>query len=72
MGFPGTIVIGSINYINYVVDICMSLAEHGFKKILLVSSHGGNVQAMNTVIREVASRTDAILAGGNVLLPHHG
>ena len=63
MDFPGTIAIGSINYINYVVDICMSLAEHGFKKILLVSGHGGNVQAMNTVIREVASRTDAILAG---------
>ena len=43
MDFPGVISISSETFINYVVDVCNSLAHQGFKKILLMNGHGSNV-----------------------------
>ena len=41
-GFPGTITIETSTYMSFVKDILKSIAKAGFKKILVVSTHGGN------------------------------
>jgi creatinine amidohydrolase len=42
-GFPGTISIGSETYIQVLVDLVESLARSGFRRIVLLNAHGGNI-----------------------------
>ena len=49
MGYPGTVTLRPETYVGLVQDILDSLAESGFRRILLVNGHGGNAPA-----REVA------------------
>ena len=37
MDFPGSINIHYEHFIQYVLDICKSLAYHGFKKMILIN-----------------------------------
>lgn len=53
MDFPGGITIGWETYVNYMIDICVSLAHHGFRKILLVNGHGSNHHLLQLVVRQV-------------------
>lgn len=46
MNFPGTVSIPQRLFIDYVYEICKCLNSHGFKKIILVNSHGGNSEAL--------------------------
>lgn len=62
MDFPGTITINGQTFINYVLDICKSLAHHGFKRILLVNGHGSN-----TPFLEVAGRLAIVETEGKIL-----
>ncbi len=39
MGFAGTISLRLDTLINVVRDVCISLAKHGFKKILIINGH---------------------------------
>jgi creatinine amidohydrolase len=49
MEFPGTVSISQKLFIDYVFEVCSSLYKHGFKKIILVNSHGGNHGALTVV-----------------------
>src|SRR6185437_15066075 len=40
--FPGTVSLRVNNYLAIVRDILGSIADHGFKRILIVNGHGGN------------------------------
>ena len=60
MDFPGTIAVKGDTIVRYLTEICQSLVRHGFKKILLVGSHGGNSQSIGDVTREIALTTDAL------------
>jgi creatinine amidohydrolase len=60
MDFPGTITIKGETFFRYITEICQSLVRHGFKKILLVTSHGGNIQSVGDVTREIALTTDTL------------
>src|SRR6184192_961544 len=40
--FPGTITLRVESYMAVVGDILDVMAEHGFKRILIVNGHGGN------------------------------
>ena len=51
MDFPGTLTIGWETFVHYVRDICVSLAHHQFKHILIVNGHGSN-----TALLEMAAR----------------
>ncbi len=62
MDFPGTIAVEGPTIINYVTDIGISLARHGFRKILIVNGHGSNVPFLDIVARNITNRTDAICA----------
>lgn len=62
MDFHGTITITWDTFIRYVKDVCVSLAHHGFKRILLVNGHGSNTSPC-----DMAARLTIIETQGNVL-----
>jgi len=43
--FPGSITLRISSYLSVVGDILDGLAEHGFKRIVIVNGHGGNLPA---------------------------
>jgi len=47
--FPGTITLRVETYMSVLRDILDGLAEQGFKRILIVNGHGGNVPAQGLV-----------------------
>ncbi|MBX3012252.1 MAG: creatininase family protein [Caldilineaceae bacterium] len=61
MDFPGTITIRWDTFINYVKDVCLSLAHHGFTRILIVNGHGSNTAPL-----EMASRLTVVETEGRV------
>ena len=65
MPFPGTITLQTQTYINLVKDVCESLIQHGFRKILIFNSHGGNTSALQAVITDLRIDTDALLYVAN-------
>ncbi len=59
MDFPGTINCDYTHFIDNVLDICKSLAYHGFKKIILLNGHGSNMPNLDLVSRRANLETDA-------------
>ncbi len=59
MDFPGSLNIHFEHFIQYVLDICKSLAYHGFKKMILVNGHGSNHNLVDMVARRLIVETDA-------------
>lgn len=62
MDFPGTITIRWDTFINYVKDVCLSLAHHGFTRILIVNGHGSNTAPL-----EMAARLTVVETEGRTL-----
>jgi creatinine amidohydrolase len=62
MDFPGTIAIQGETIVRYITDIGVSLARHGFRKILLMNGHGSNVPFLDIAARQITIQTDAICA----------
>ena len=58
MDFPGTLTVDPQHMINYVLDVCLSLGRHGFKKILIVNGHGSNAPVLDLVARQTIVRTN--------------
>jgi len=42
MDFTGTLTLRHDTFIQQVGDLCRSVARHGFRRILILNSHGGN------------------------------
>jgi creatinine amidohydrolase len=56
IAYPGTLTLSAATAIAAWTEICESLARAGLRKIVLVTSHGGNVAAMELVARDLRSR----------------
>jgi len=65
MDFPGPITISAETLIRYGVDVCKSLAHHGFKRILIVNGHGSNAPFVDIIARLTVVETGALAAGVN-------
>src|ERR1700680_3364257 len=65
MDFPGPITIGWQTFIAYGLDVCRSLARHGFKRILIVNGHGSNTPFVDIVARLTVVETGALVAAVN-------
>src|SRR6476660_7785348 len=52
--FPGTISLRVQTYLAAVRDVLDSIHEHGFKRVLIVNGHGGNVPAQGLVAEWLA------------------
>ncbi len=58
MEFKGTITLQESTLANVIVDVCSSLAQHGFSKIVLLNGHGGNGTAISNalhILRDMGS-----------------
>lgn len=53
MPFAGTITLRAETLIDLIVDIGLSLAKHGVKKIVVMNSHGGNTPALSIALRKL-------------------
>lgn len=51
--FPGTIIFSSKLMFDILTESCEEMARNGFKKIVLVCAHGGNVNMLNNFARSV-------------------
>jgi creatinine amidohydrolase len=56
LGFPGTLSISAATAIRIWTDIGESLYRAGLRKLVMVTSHGGNVSAMDIVARDLRVR----------------
>lgn len=65
LDFPGPITIGAETLIRYGVDVCKSLAHHGFTKILIVNGHGSNTPFIDVIARLTVVETGALAAAVN-------
>jgi creatinine amidohydrolase len=62
MDFPGTLTIDPLRMVEYVLDVCMSLAHHGFTKLLIVNGHGSNAPVLDLVARQAIIKTEGRMA----------
>jgi creatinine amidohydrolase len=62
MSFPGTITIRAEHMEAFVLDITLSLAHHGFRKILLADGHGSNMPILDLAARKTIIQSDALCA----------
>ncbi len=65
MDFPGAITIGAETLIRYGVDVCKSLAHHGFKRMLIVNGHGSNTPFVDIIARLTVVESGALAAAVN-------
>lgn len=63
MDFPGGITIGWETFVEHTIDVCVSLAHHGFEKILLVNGHGSNDHLLQLVARQVMLQYPGVHCG---------
>ena len=54
MAFGGTITLDLETFHRLVRCICQSIIRHGFKRVLLLNGHGGNITALNAIVGELA------------------
>lgn len=62
MDFPGPITIGAETFIRYGLDVCRSLAHHGFRRILIVNGHGSNAPFVDIIARLAVVETGVLAA----------
>jgi len=60
--WPGTIRVKPETLIALIVDVCASLIESGFDRIIVISSHGNHTGILRVVAREVADEHGVHLA----------
>jgi len=53
MGYPGTLTFSTQTYYALLRDIASSVARSGFKKLVLLNSHGGNTDMLNLISRDL-------------------
>ena len=66
MAFPGTLSVSPETLEAVCRDYCTSLARHGFKKICLLPSHGGNFEPL----AEMLARLDEAVGGACVVVAY--
>ncbi len=56
MDFPGTITLSPETFAAVIRDIVDSLHRHGFRRLLLLNGHGGNIAPIATALATVLDR----------------
>ena len=70
MAFPGTLSLRESTLRALCTDYCVSLSRHGFTRICLVPSHGGNFAPLGDMLDELEAAVDpgcAVLAYTDLL-----
>jgi creatinine amidohydrolase len=71
VAYGGTFSLSLPTYHCLLKELCGSILQAGFKKILIVNSHGGNVAALNALTTDLARELGAPIATTTLYsLPH--
>lgn len=62
MSFPGTITVKPEHLEAFVLDITLSLAHHGFERILLADGHGSNMPILDLAARKTVIQSNSLCA----------
>jgi creatinine amidohydrolase len=62
MAFGGTFTLSISTYHAVLRDLCRSILRAGFRKIMLVNGHGGNIAALATLVTDLAQDLSAPIA----------
>ncbi len=57
MAFPGTVSLSSETFIAVVCDVIESLTAHGFKKIIIINGHGGNIAPIQVAMVRLKAKS---------------
>jgi creatinine amidohydrolase len=61
LGYAGTISFSAATLQSVIMDIAESLKISGFRRLLLFNTHGGNMDVLNVVAREVRIKTGMMI-----------
>ncbi|MCP5153229.1 MAG: creatininase family protein [Ectothiorhodospiraceae bacterium] len=64
MALGGTITLDHATYHALLRCVCRSAVRHGFRRILLMNGHGGNINALNVIAGELSVELGAPIATG--------
>jgi creatinine amidohydrolase len=72
MGFPGTISLKPETLAQVIFEACQSLGRHGFNKIIILNTHGGNDVACSFAAQKVNTELDAsaVFFGAESFMKH--
>jgi creatinine amidohydrolase len=65
LAFPGTLTLSAATLFNVWLELGECVARAGFKKLLLLNSHGGQVSMMDIVARELRVRHGLLVLASN-------
>jgi creatinine amidohydrolase len=57
-GFPGTLMISKTTLRRQLLAIASQLKEWGFRHLLILNTHGGNIQVIHTTMQEIRDDMD--------------
>lgn len=60
MAFPGTMTLSPITYVTVITELVQSLAVHGFKRIVVVNGHGGNIAPITTAFCQAQQKDERL------------
>ncbi|WP_159587743.1 creatininase family protein [Chelativorans xinjiangense] len=63
---PGVMTVGTANMLGILEDLVGSLVGSGFRRIAILNGHGGNVDVMNIIAREMNYRHDVTITALDV------
>ena len=52
LGYPGTLSLGCLTVARIVEDVLKCMRQHGFQRLLIVNSHGGNTALLQAYAQE--------------------
>jgi creatinine amidohydrolase len=62
MAFAGTLSLSAETFLAVVSDLCGNLAQHGFRRLLVVNGHGGNSGLVREAVQQLANRLTVLAA----------
>ena len=70
LGFPGTLSVSATTFMAVLRDLGASLADAGFRKLVLYNTHGGNTSLIDVMARDLRAefglRTFALHGSGGI------
>ena len=72
MNFPGSVTLTFQTLVNVIKDVCKSLINHGFKKIVMMNAHGGNTSPIQLALKEIEMETGVRVYSVMVYPSSHG
>ncbi len=62
MDYPGTIDVKAEHLLEVIADIGLSVAHHGFRRLLICNGHGSNMPVLDLAARRINTNSEALCA----------